>query len=120
MTRRSRAALLATAVAVALGATTVAEAATYRGTVGPGRVITLTNSRGASVTRVPAARHTFVVQDLSDTHNWVLARSSTIIRRTPVDARGRYTFRRVRLTRGNYVVYCATHRRTMRRTFRAV
>ena len=119
MNRRSRAALVTAVAVVALGASAAAEARTYHGTVGPGRVITLTNARGARVARVPAGRHTFLIHDLSSTHNFVLARGGTIVRRTGVSAIGVFTWRRVRISRGTYSFYCATHRRQMHGSFRA-
>jgi hypothetical protein len=119
MNRRTRAALLAALATTAVGTASAADAATFHGTVGPGRVITLTNAQGASVSRMAAGRHTFLIHDLSSSHNYVLARGSAVVRRTGVDARGVTRWRGVSIRAGRYTVYCATHRSSMTRRFRA-
>ncbi len=92
--------------------------ATYYGTVGPERTISLTTRGGAAVTKVPAGKHTFVIRDRSPFHNFVLARGPTRIRWTTLDYEGvtRWT---VRIRPGAiYRYFCGTHRRVMHGSFR--
>lgn len=111
----------ATAFAVAalsLSGAGAAEGATYYGTVGPERTISLTTRAGVRVAKVPAGRHTFVIRDRSPFHNFVLARGSTRLRWTTLDFQGsvRWT---VRIRPGaTYKYFCASHRRSMNGSFR--
>jgi plastocyanin len=118
MTRRSRIALLALAAVLGVAFAGVAEGATYRGAVGPGKTITLTKAGGGAVATIPRGRHTFVITDRSTVHNFVLKRGATVVRRTGISATGTFTWRRVRVVPGRYTFLCTTHAREMRRSFR--
>jgi hypothetical protein len=113
-----RPATLIAVAALSLSGAGAAEGATYYGTVGPERVISLTTRSGAAVVKVPAGRHTFVVRDRSPFHNFVLARGTTRLRWTTLDYQGtvRWT---VRIRPGaTYKYFCASHRRAMHGSFR--
>jgi hypothetical protein len=120
MTRRTRATLTAVAAALSVGLVGVADAATYRGAVGPGQTIKLTKANGAAARSIPAGRHTFVIRDRSSVHDFVLRRGTTIIRRTGIGATGTFTWRRVRILRRTHTFYCSTHSRAMRGSFRVL
>ena len=80
--------------------------------------ITLKNARGKVVRTLPAGTYTIVVRDYSAMHNFELERehhgSSRDI--TDVDFVGTKTLR-VKLTRGEYKVYCEPHESTMFQNF---
>jgi plastocyanin len=116
VTRPIRTILVGAAALLALGATPVAEAATYHGYVSSS--ISLRNAAGARVSFIPAGRHTFIVHDRSRVHNFALARGSTLLRATSIRGRGTTTWRRVRITRGRYVYFCTDHPQ-LRGRFRA-
>ena len=88
---------------------------TLRGTVGPGFTITLTKA-GKPVTRLAPGRYRIVVRDpLGDPQ----LRDREVGRRvratvTSVGFQGTRTIT-VRLTRGQWEVYCAPHESTMKR-----
>ena len=88
---------------------------TLRGTVGPGFTITLTKA-GKPVTRLPPGRYRIVVRDRSAIHNFVIEKSGGVFERTvtSVGFQGTRTIT-VRLTRGQWEVYCAPHESTMKR-----
>jgi len=120
MTRRNRTALLATLVALGVGAGSAAEAATYHGYVGPGASIALLNSSGSSVSRIPVGRHRFVIHDNSSSHNFVLKRGSVRLRGTTVGGTGVVTWRGVRIRAGRHTYFCQPHSSSMRGSFRGV
>ena len=118
MTRRACTALVVVLAGFALVTAGAAGAATYHGYVGPGKTIKLLKGNGARVTSAPAGRHTFVIHDSATTHNFVLARGGTTLRKTGVAATGVYRWSGVRLRAGTHVFYCATHKSAMRGSFR--
>ncbi len=121
MTRRTRFCLLATLCLATLVAAAPASARTYYGAVGPGHTISLRNSAGTVVTRIPAGYHTFVVRDRATTHNFRLLRGSTVLRATSVPGTGTVTWRSLRIRAGvTYVYDCRPHAGSMRGTFRGV
>jgi len=113
-----RPATLIAVAALSLSGAGAAEGAIYYGTVGPERVISLTTRSGASVVKVAAGRHTFVIRDRSPFHNFVLTRGRTRLRWTTLDFAGtvRWTVR-IR-TGATYKYFCASHRRSMNGSFR--
>jgi len=113
-----RRATLFAVVALSLSGAGAAEGATYYGTVGPERIITLTTRTGVRVAKVPSGRHTFVIRDRSYFHNFVLSRGRTRLRWTTLDFLGtvRWT---VRIRPGaTYNFFCASHRKAMHGSFR--
>jgi plastocyanin len=80
--------------------------------------ITLKNTRGKLVRTLPAGMYTIVVRDYSNLHNFELEREHHGSSRdlTDVEFVGTKTFR-VKLTRGEYKVYCDPHESTMFQTF---
>lgn len=80
--------------------------------------ITLKNARGKVVRTLPAGTYTIVVRDYSTLHNFELEREHHGRSRdlTDVDFVGTKTFR-VKLTRGEYKVYCEPHESTMFQDF---
>ena len=109
---------LSACAAIALVGGGGAEGATFYGKVGPGRTITLKNSKGTIVTSIKKGIHTFVINDTSGLHNFRLARGDTDIRKTTIEFKGtvRWT---VKIKRGPaYRYYCSVHAKTMSRTFK--
>jgi hypothetical protein len=91
---------------------------TLRGTVGPGFSISLTQN-GKRVRSLPAGTYRIVVSDRSPIHNFVLEREhgGDFERAvTSVPQTGSKTIT-VRLTRGDWEVYCAPHQSTMSQDF---
>ena len=88
---------------------------TLRGTVGPGFTITLTKA-GTPVTRLAPGMYRIVVSDRSPIHNFVIEKSGGAFERTvtAVGFQGTKTIT-VRLTRGQWEVYCQVHESTMKR-----
>ena len=80
--------------------------------------ITLKNARGKVVRTLPAGTYTIVVRDYSKFHNFELEREHHGRSRdiTDVDFVGTKTVR-VKLTRGEYKVYCEPHESTMFQNF---
>jgi hypothetical protein len=91
---------------------------TLKGTVGPGFSISLTQN-GKRVRSLRAGTYRIVVSDRSPIHDFVLEREHggdferTI---TSVPQTGTRTIT-VRLTRGDWEVYCAPHQSTMSQDF---
>lgn len=118
MPRRLIVAFVATAVALA--ATSVAEARTYYGTVGPGAKISFRNAAGTRVYRVPAGLHRIIVRDRSSVHNFHL-RGRGVNRATGIAFVGRRIWRSVRIYRGSIYRYvCDPHATGMRGRFRGI
>lgn len=113
MRRRFVLLVVAAAAALALaGLTQAASAATIRGTVGPGFTITVAKKS------VKAGRHTFVIRDRSDIHNWRI-KGPGVNKATPVAGTGTFRFT-VRLKKGKtYRIVCDPHASTMRTSIRA-
>jgi hypothetical protein len=80
--------------------------------------ITLKTTRGKVVKTLRAGTYTIVVRDYSDFHNFELEREHHGSSRdlTDVDFVGTKTLR-VKLTPGEYKVYCDPHESTMFQTF---
>jgi hypothetical protein len=109
--------LLLAAAVVALAGGGSAEGSTFYGKVGPTRTITLKNAAGNVVTSIRKGRHTFVINDTSGVHNFILARGDTNIRKTTIEFTGTVTWT-VRIRRGKiYRYYCSVHSEAMSRTF---
>ena len=110
--------LLAALAVLLLAVAAPADAARFRGVVGPDRTITLKKRDGSIVRRVAPGRHTFVIRDRSGVHNFVLARGTTRIRGTSLEFVGTVTWT-VRIRRGAiYRYYCSAHRADRTRSFR--
>jgi plastocyanin len=120
---RASAALAVVASVVALAVAAGAGAASttkLSGVVGKNGsfTITLKNARGKAVRTLPAGTYTIVVRDYSTLHNFELEREHHGWSRdlTDVDFVGTRTFH-VKLTRGEYKVYCEPHESTMFQKF---
>jgi len=114
-------AIVASAIALALAAGAgAASTPKLTGVVGKNGsfTITLKNARGKVVRTLPAGTYTIVVRDYSTLHNFELEREHHGSSRdlTDVDFVGTKTFR-VKLTRGEYKVYCDPHESTMFQNF---
>ena len=112
--------LLLAVPALGLGGANAADARTYHGYGGPGFTISLLNSSGNSVSRIPVGRHRFVIHDSSSSHNFVLRRGTTRLRATTVAGTGVYTWRGVRIRSGRHVYFCKPHKNDMKGSFRGV
>ena len=112
--------LAVSAATLALVAPAAAEARTYHGYVGDFS-IDLTNAAGATVSRVPAGLHTFVIHDNSSSHNFRLRQGSNVLRKTGVSFQGQRRWTDVRIRAGRTYTYdCVPHASSMRGTFRGV
>jgi len=111
------ASVIALAVAPGAGA---ASTSNLIGAVGKNGAFTITlkNARGKVVRTLPAGTYTLVVRDYSTFHNFELEREHHGASRdiTDVDFVGTKTLR-VKLTRGEYKVYCEPHESTMSQSF---
>ena len=111
-------AVAATAVAISLPA--AADARTYHGYVTGSGTITLENSAGNRVSRIPAGSHVFRIHDLTSSHNFVLRRRTNVLFATTVSGTGvRSWTRRIRAGR-TYRYECTPHRTVMYGTFRGI
>jgi hypothetical protein len=88
------------------------------GTVGPGFTILLKNANGQKVRTLEAGKYTFVVNDKSAIHNFVVEKSGGKFERaiTTVAAKGTKTVT-LTLTRGKWEVVCEPHEDAMHQDF---
>jgi hypothetical protein len=112
------AALGLTAASVAAFGSHAATGGTLRGTVGPGFSISLTQN-GKRVRTLPAGTYKLVVSDRASIHNFVIERShgGDFERSvTSVPFTGTKTIT-LKLTKGDWEIYCAPHESTMHQDF---
>jgi plastocyanin len=89
---------------------------TWKGKVGPGFTIGLTNSSGAKVTTAKAGTYKFVVSDLSDIHNFHLTGPGLNKVITTVAFKGTKTLT-LTLKKGTYKYVCDPHASIMKGSF---
>ena len=123
MTRRALAAAVAVltlasgVVASGFARGEASRVTTLRGSVGPGFTIELTKA-GKTVTRLAPGTYRIVVNDRSRKHNFVLEKSQGAFERTITSLRFTGTkAATVRLTAGEWEIYCRPHKRTMQAEF---
>lgn len=105
------AALVAAVVGVT-AASSVAAPPKLVGTVGPGYTITLTKG-GKKVTKLKAGKYTFVINDKSSIHSYVLSGPNRFAKNlTSASFTGTKTFT-LTLKKGTYKYYCSVHPTTM-------
>ena len=114
--------ILIVAVAVSLAAAGLASAGQTRsrdtqlvGNVGPGYVISLKDSTGATVTHLAAGTYTLLVHDQADIHNFHLTGPGVDVA-TDVTFVGDKTFT-IQLTDGTYNFQCDAHPTQMKGSF---
>src|SRR5713226_9811605 len=93
----------------------LAQAATLRGTVGPGFTITLKTAQGTVVEKLKAGTYTIRIRDLSPIHNFHLF-GPGVNKRTSVQNTGNTTWT-VQLKPGVYRYRCDPHRTIMYGSF---
>ena len=109
---------LTVASVAAFGSNAAAASGTLRGTVGPGYSISLTQN-GKRVRTLRAGTYRLVVDDRAAIHNFVIERShgghfeQSV---TSVPFTGTKTIT-LKLTKGDWEVYCAPHEATMHLDF---
>ena len=109
---------LSACTAIALVGGGGAEGATFYGKVGPGRTITLKNSKGTIVTSIKKGIHTFVINDTSGLHNFRLARGDTDIRKTTIEFEGTGALDGQDQARPDVPLLLLGRTKTMSRTFK--
>jgi hypothetical protein len=109
--------IAAIAVTLAAAAPTAADTSPLTGSVGPGYVISLKDSTGATVTHLDTGTYTLVVHDQADIHNFHLSGPGVDVS-TDIDFVGDKSFT-VTLTDGTYFFDCDAHVATMKGSFTA-
>jgi plastocyanin len=100
---------------LAVAGPTAADNGQLTGSVGPGYVISLTDSTGAAVTHLDPGTYTLVVHDQSDIHNFHLNGPGVDVS-TAIDFVGNQTFT-ITVVAGTYTFVCDAHFGTMKGSF---